>query len=49
VIEKLEKVTLEDVKGLIGRLWQREKISIMTLGPAGHEVVLSDLLNQTGW
>ena len=49
VIEKLEKVTLEDVSRLIGRLWQREKISIMTLGPAGHEVVLSDVLTQTGW
>jgi len=49
VIEKLEKVTLEDVSRLIGRLWQRDKISIMTLGPAGHEVVLSDLLDQIGW
>ena len=49
VIEKLEKVTLEDVSRLIERLWQREKISIMTLGPAGHEVVLSDLLDQMGW
>ncbi|MFZ3131988.1 MAG: pitrilysin family protein [Desulfosporosinus sp.] len=49
VVEKLKKVTLEDVSRLIGRLWQREKISIMTLGPAGHEIVLSDLLNQTGW
>jgi len=49
VIEKLEKVTLEDVSRLIGRLWQRDKISIMTLGPAGHEVVLSDLLQKIGW
>jgi len=49
VIGKLEKVTLEDVSRLIGRLWQKDKISIMTLGPAGHEVVLSDLLKQTGW
>ena len=49
VVGKLEKVTLEDVSRLIGRLWQREKISIMTLGPAGHEVILSDLLDQTGW
>ena len=31
VIEKLEKVTLEDVSRLIGRLWQKDKISIMTL------------------
>jgi len=49
VVEKLEKVTQEDVLRLIGRLWQKDKISIMTLGPAGHEVVFSDLLKQTGW
>ena len=49
VVEKLEKVTLEDVLRVIGRLWQKDKISIMTLGPGGHEVVLSDLLKQTGW
>ena len=49
VVEKLEKVTLEDVKRVIGRLWQRDKINIMTLGPAGHEVVLSDVLKKTGW
>ena len=49
VVEKLDKVTLEDVLRVIGRLWQKDKISIMTLGPAGHEVVLSDLLKQTGW
>lgn len=49
VIGKLEKVTLEDVSRLIRRLWKREKISIMTLGPAGHEVNLSDLLEQIGW
>ncbi|MBP1759822.1 MAG: putative Zn-dependent peptidase, partial [Firmicutes bacterium] len=41
--------TLEDVLRLIGRLWQKNKISIMTLGPAGHDVVLSDLLKETGW
>lgn len=49
VVEKLEKVTMEDVLRVIGRLWQRDRISIMTLGPTGHEVVLSDLLNQIGW
>ena len=49
VIGKLEKVTLDDVSRLIGRLWQRDKISVMTLGPAGHEIVLSDLLKKTGW
>lgn len=49
VVEKLEKVTLEDVIRVIGRLWQKDKISIMTLGPSGHEVVLADLLKKTGW
>ena len=49
VIEKLEKVTLDDVKRVIGRLWKRDRISIMTLGPDGHEVVLSDLLTKIGW
>ena len=49
VVDKLEKVTLEDVSRVIGRLWQKDKISIMTLGPSGHEVVLADLLKQTGW
>ncbi len=49
VVEKLEKVTQEDVLRVIGRLWQKDKISIMTLGPSGHEVVLADLLKQAGW
>ena len=49
VVEKLEKVTLDDVLRVIGRLWQRDRISIMTLGPAGHDVVMSDLMKQTGW
>lgn len=47
VVAKLEKVTLEDVHRVIGRLWQKDKISIMTLGPEGHEVVLADLLRKT--
>jgi predicted Zn-dependent peptidase len=49
VVEKLEKVTLADVLRLIRRLWQRDKISIMTLGPSGHEVVLADILKQISW
>ncbi|KJR48321.1 peptidase, M16 family [Desulfosporosinus sp. I2] len=49
VVGKLEKVTLDDVLRVIGRLWQKDKISIMTLGPTGHEVVLSDLLEKIGW
>ena len=49
VIGKLEKVTLEDVSRAIRRLWQKDKVSIMTLGPAGHEIIFSDLLKRTGW
>jgi predicted Zn-dependent peptidase len=49
VVEKLEKVTLQDVRHLIERLWQKNKISVMTLGPVGHEIVFKDLLTQTGW
>lgn len=49
VIGKLEKVTLEDVLRVIRRLWQKDKISIMTLGPAGNDVVLADLMKKTGW
>jgi len=49
VVEKLSRVTLEDVLRVVGRLWQKDKISVMTLGPAGHEVVLSDLLEKIGW
>ncbi|WP_042334722.1 M16 family metallopeptidase [Desulfosporosinus meridiei] len=49
VVEKLEKVTLEDVLRVIGRLWKKENISIMTMGPSGHDVVLPDLLKQSGW
>ncbi|HZK55781.1 MAG TPA: pitrilysin family protein [Desulfosporosinus sp.] len=49
VIGKLEKVTLEDVLRVIQRLWQKDKISIMTLGPAGNDVVLADLMKKTGW
>jgi len=49
VVEKLEKVTLADVLRVVRRLWQKDKISIMTLGPSGHEVVLSDILKQISW
>lgn len=49
VIGKLEKVTLADVSRLIGRLWQKDKISVMALGPAGHDFCLADLLRQAGW
>lgn len=49
VVEKLEKVTQEDVLRVIGRLWQKDNISIMTLGPAGHDVVMPEMLKQTGW
>lgn len=49
VVAKLEKVAQDDILRVIGRLWQKNKISVMTLGPSGHEVVLADLLQKTGW
>ncbi|MHB1407867.1 MAG: M16 family metallopeptidase, partial [Desulfitobacteriaceae bacterium] len=34
VVEKMSKVTLEDVARVINRLWQKERISLLTLGPS---------------
>lgn len=34
-VEKLEKVTLEDLKRLMERLWIKDKMSILTLGQKG--------------
>jgi len=48
VVEKLEKVTLADVSRLIGRLWQKDKISATILGPTGYELCLEDILKKTG-
>ncbi|MCL1918731.1 MAG: insulinase family protein [Peptococcaceae bacterium] len=34
-VEKLEKVTLEDVRALLDQLWQPDKISVLAVGPEG--------------
>ncbi|WP_206809832.1 M16 family metallopeptidase [Paradesulfitobacterium ferrireducens] len=46
VVEKLTKVTLEDVARVINRLWEKDRISLLTLGPTGHEVDLDSVLEQ---
>jgi predicted Zn-dependent peptidase len=49
VVEKLERVTLEDVKQVMNRLWKKDKISLVMMGPSGHEVDLEALLKKVGW
>ncbi len=49
VVEKLEKVTLEDVQHVIQRLWQQERISLAMIGPAGHDANLQEALEKAGW
>lgn len=49
VVEKLEKVTLEDVRRVINRLWVKDKISLLMLGPAGNEVGLNEILQEINW
>jgi predicted Zn-dependent peptidase len=49
VVEKLERVTLEDVKRVAKRLWEKDKLSLVMLGPAGHEVDLGATLKKVGW
>lgn len=43
-VEKMEKVTLDDVQRVINRLWVPESISILTLGPKGSEVDFDDMI-----
>jgi Predicted Zn-dependent peptidases len=49
VVQKLEKVTLEDVQWVVNRLWQEDRISLTMLGPSGHEVKIADLLSEGKW
>ncbi len=49
VVEKLERVTVEDTKRVINRLWKRDKISLLMLGPAGNEVDMDALFEKIGW
>ncbi len=49
VVEKLERVSLEDVRQVMNRLWQREKMSLVMMGPKGHEVNLNDILDRQNW
>jgi predicted Zn-dependent peptidase len=49
VVEKLERVTIEDIKRLMNRLWDKDKLSLVMMGPAGHEVDLQALYDKVGW
>lgn len=49
MVEKLEKVTLEDVKRVMNRLWVKDKLSLVMLGPAGHDVDLERLFKKVNW
>lgn len=49
VVEKLEKVTLDDVKRVMNRLWIKDKLSLVMMGPAGHDVNLQGLLQKINW
>lgn len=48
VVEKLERVTLDDIQRVMNRLWLAEKISLVMVGPAKHEVDLADLIKRVG-
>jgi predicted Zn-dependent peptidase len=49
VIQKLMKVTLEDITRVVRRLWQRDKVSLAMIGPAGFDVYLNELLDKQTW
>ncbi|KLU63454.1 protease 3 precursor [Peptococcaceae bacterium CEB3] len=49
VVERLEKVTLSDVLRVIGRLWQKEKVSLAMIGRTGHEVDPAEIFAKVGW
>lgn len=49
MVEKLEKVTLEDVKRVMNRLWVKDKFSLVMMGPAGHAVDLERLFQKVNW
>jgi predicted Zn-dependent peptidase len=43
-VEKLQMVTLADVKRLMERLWIKDKISILTLGPKGFSADFDQII-----
>ncbi|WP_434511655.1 M16 family metallopeptidase [Desulfitobacterium sp. AusDCA] len=49
MVEKLEKVTLEDVKRVMNRLWVKNKLSLVMLGPAGHDIDLESVFKKVNW
>jgi predicted Zn-dependent peptidase len=45
-VEKLEKVTTADVKRVMERLWQKEKISILTLGQKDYNTDFDRIIEE---
>lgn len=48
-VEHLEKVTLEDIKRVMNLLWEKDKISILTLGQKGYAVDFDAIINSINW
>ncbi|RNC28066.1 MAG: putative zinc protease [Candidatus Dichloromethanomonas elyunquensis] len=46
-VEKLEKVTLSDVKRVLERLWIQDKISILTLGQKGFNMDFDRIIQES--
>lgn len=46
-VEELEKVTVEDVKRLMERLWIKDKISVLTLGQDGSGLNFDSIINNS--
>ncbi len=49
VVEKLERVSMEDIHRVANRLWLKDKVSLLMLGPAGNEVGLEDVFTKIKW
>jgi len=45
VVEKLEKVTFKDIDGIMERLWQKDKISMISLGKSENELDYNNIIN----
>ncbi|UWG98541.1 insulinase family protein [Dehalobacter sp. DCM] len=45
-VEKLEKVTVADVKRVMERLWQKEKVSILTLGQKDYHSDFEQIMKE---
>ncbi|HHV64417.1 MAG TPA: insulinase family protein [Peptococcaceae bacterium] len=44
-VQELEKVTLQDIKRVMERLWVKDRISVLTLGQKGFDIDFDKLIN----